>query len=112
MPNMGQVETDEIYIGVDKKGSHYVVPMQAKGGADKLGIAQIEQDFAVCASRFPNLICRPIAAQFMAEDVIALFEFAQDESGVGVFSEKHYKLVPPEQVTDEDLRMYREKTGA
>ena len=29
---MGQVETDEIYVGVDKGGSHYVVPVQAKGG--------------------------------------------------------------------------------
>jgi hypothetical protein len=109
VPNMGQVETDEIYIGVDKKGSHYVIPMQAKGGTDKLGIVQIEQDFAVCANRYPNLICRPVAAQFMAQDVIALFEFAQDENGVGVYSEKHYKLVPPKDVTDEDLRAYREK---
>ncbi len=111
VPEMGQVETDEIYIGVDKKGSHYVVPMQAKGGTDKLGIVQIEQDFAVCAHRFPNLICRPVAAQFMENDVIALFEFGQDENGVGIYSEKHYKLVPPEQVTEEDLRAYREKTA-
>jgi|SRR5947209_6967333 len=112
VPNMGQVETDEIYVGMDKKGSHYVVPMQAKGGTDRLGIVQIEQDFAVCAHRFPNLICRPVAAQFMEEDVIAVFEFAQDENGVGIFTEKHYKLVPPESITDEDLRLYREKAGA
>jgi hypothetical protein len=109
VPNMGQVETDEIYIGVDKKGSHYVIPMQAKGGKDKLGIVQIEQDFGVCAHRFPDLICRPIAAQFMADGVIALFEFAQDENGVGIFSERHYKLVPPEEVTPEDLKAYRER---
>ena len=32
---MGQVETDEIYVGVDKGGSHYVVPVQAKGGGDR-----------------------------------------------------------------------------
>src|SRR6266849_5022529 len=89
VPEMGQVETDEIYIGVDKKGSHYVIPMQAKGGTDKLGIVQIEQDFAVCAHRFPSLICRPIAAQFMTDEVIALFEFAQDENGVGIYSERH-----------------------
>ena len=107
VPDMGQVETDEIYIAVDKKGSHYIVPMQAKGGTDKLGIVQIEQDFAVCAHWFPNLICRPIAAQFMAGGVIALFEFAQDDDGVGIFSERHYKLVPPDEVTEEDLKAYR-----
>ena len=76
VPQMGQVETDEIYVGLDKKGAHYVIPIQAKGGTDKLGIVQIEQDFAVCAHRYPTLICRPIAAQFMEEDVIAIFEFA------------------------------------
>jgi hypothetical protein len=109
VPQMGQVETDEIYVGLDKKGAHYVIPIQAKGGTDKLGIVQIEQDFAVCANRYPTLICRPIAAQFMAKDVIAMFEFAQNADGVGVYSEKHYKLVPPKDVTDEDLLAYREK---
>jgi hypothetical protein len=112
VPQMGQVETDEIYVGLDKKGAHYVIPTQAKGGNDKLGIVQIEQDFAVCAHRYPTLICRPIAAQFMAENVIAIFEFAQNADGVGIYSEKHYKLVPPTDVTDEDLLTYREKTEA
>ncbi|MGB9406494.1 MAG: hypothetical protein WCA89_03095, partial [Terracidiphilus sp.] len=56
VPQMGQVETDEIYVGLDKKGAHYVIPVQAKGGTDKLGIVQIEQDFAVCAHRYPTLI--------------------------------------------------------
>src|SRR6476619_169880 len=44
VPNMGQAETDEIYVGLDKKGAHYVFPVQAKGGSDKLNIVQIEQD--------------------------------------------------------------------
>ena len=48
----------------------------------------------------------------MAEDVIAMFEFAQSADGVGVYSEKHYKLVPPKDVTDEDLLAYREKVEA
>jgi hypothetical protein len=109
---MGQVETDEIYVGVDKKGSHYVLPVQAKGGTDKLGIVQIEQDIAVCAARYPDLICRPIAAQFMGENVIAMFEFAKDGEDVGIFSEKHYTLVPPDKVTKEDLLAYGQKTEA
>jgi hypothetical protein len=107
VPDMGQVETDEIYIGVDKKGAHYVFPIQAKGGKDKLNIVQIEQDFAVCATKFPLLVCRPIAAQFMDEGVIALFEFETSENGVTIASEKHYKLVPPKEVTDADLQTYR-----
>lgn len=109
VPNMGQVETDEIYVGLDKKGIHYVVPVQAKGGADRLGIVQIEQDFGVCANRFPLLVCRPVAAQFMRDGIIALFEFAQNEDGIGITSEKHYKLVPPEEVKDSDLNAYRNR---
>src|SRR6266487_165603 len=108
VPNMGQVETDEIYIGVDKKGAHYVFPVQAKGGTDKLSIVQIEQDLAVCAHKFPSLICRPIAAQFMAEGVIALFEFEEGEDGPKISAEKHYKLVPPDDVTEADLEKYRQ----
>ncbi len=93
-PEMGQVETDELYIGMDKKGAHYVFPIQAKGGTDKLSVVQIEQDFAVCAAKFPLLVCRPIAAQFMDDGIIALFEFEQVENGIGISSEKHYKLGP------------------
>lgn len=107
---MGQVETDELYVGVDKKGTHYIVPVQAKGGKDKLNIVQIEQDMAVCAHKFPLLICRPVATQFMADGVIALFEFAAGDDGVAIASEKHYKLVPPEDLSDADLKAYRERT--
>ena len=77
----GDLTADEIYVGIDKKGVHYVFPVQAKGGTDKLNVVQIEQDFAVCATKFPLLVCRPIAAQFMDEGVIALFEFETGENG-------------------------------
>ena len=107
---MGQVETDELYVGVDKKGAHYIIPVQAKGGKDRLNIVQIEQDMAVCANKFPLLICRPVAAQFMSDGVIALFEFALGEDGVSIAAEKHYKLVPPDDLTEADLKAYRERT--
>lgn len=107
---IGQVETDEIYIGVDRRGAQYVFPVQAKGGSDTLSIVQIEQDFALCAARFPALICRPIAAQFMAGDLIALFDFELGENGVARGSEKHYRLVPPDGVTASDLEMYRARS--
>jgi len=46
--HLGQVETDEIYVGVDRRGAHYVFPVQAKGRGDKLSVVQVEQDLAVC----------------------------------------------------------------
>ncbi len=107
VPDIGQVETDEIYVGIDKRGVHYVLPVQAKGGTDKLAIVQIEQDFAVCASKFPGLICRAIAAQFMRNELIALFELEQTEEGIRVSAEKHYRLVSPEDLPPEELESYQ-----
>ena len=104
---LGQVETDEIYVGVDRRGAHYVFPVQAKGGKDGLNVVQIEQDFAMCAECFPELICRPIAAQFMADDVIALFAFEENEESVAVVTEKHYLLVPPDALSPAELKAYR-----
>lgn len=106
VPQIGQVETDEIYIGLDRRGVHYVLPVQAKGGRDKLGFIQIEQDFAMCEARFASLLCRPIAAQFMANDVIAVFEFVRSDGQLAVAAERHYRLVPSDEVSDEDLRSY------
>ncbi len=104
---IGQVETDEIYVGVDKRGVHHVFPVQAKGGRDKLNIVQIEQDFALCASKFPELLAHPMGAQFMADGSIALFEFKMTEEGLKIASEKHYKLVAPDEVTPELLNQYK-----
>jgi len=109
VPDMGQVETDEVYVGLDQYGVHYVFPVQAKGGTDQLGVVQIEQDFALCANKFSSLICRPIAAQFMEDNLIALFSFETTENGIVISDEKHYRLVLPEQLTDEELAAYRRR---
>jgi len=104
---MGQVETDEIYVGVDRFGVHYVIPVQAKGGNDKLSVVQIEQDIALAAEKFPGLVCRAIGAQFMDGGVIALYEFDSSDQGITVRSEKHYTLVAHEELTAEDFATYR-----
>lgn len=111
VPDIGQVETDELYVGVDTKGRQYVLPVQAKGGRDELSIVQIEQDTALCESRFPDLICLPVAAQFMRDRVIALFSFEKVDGEVKVLTERHYRLVQPNELTPEDLAAYRRRTG-
>ena len=110
-PGVGQVEMDEIYVGLDKKGVHYVFPIQAKGGKDKLSVVQIEQDLAVCEHKFANLVCRPIGAQFIDDGVIVLFEFEQSAEGVRISSERHYRLVAPEEIGEKDLQNYRGRQG-
>ncbi len=109
IPGIGQVETDEIYVGMDKRGAHYVIPVQAKSGSDSLSIVQIGQDFDVCAARFPSLIAKPIGAQFMDDQTVAIFEFERSDEGLRVSAERHYQLVDPDQVSESDLQTYRQR---
>ena len=109
VPGIGQVETDEIYVGLDKSGAHYAIPVQAKSGNDRLSRVQIEQDVALCASKLPSLICRPVGVHMIRSDLVALFEFEQDGDDIRVVTEKHYCLVPPDEVTDQDLMRYQQR---
>lgn len=107
--DVGQIETDEVYVGVDQVGAHFVFPVQAKGGSDRLSIVQIAQDFELCSARFPNLIPRPIAAQFMDHNVIALFELVREGVDIRIRTEEHYRLVPPSDLEPGDLEDYRSR---
>jgi hypothetical protein len=42
----------------------------------------------------------------MRGDTIALFELALDGDDVKILEEKHYKLVPSDQIGADDLRLY------
>jgi len=106
---IGQIEIDELYVGIDRTGSQYVVPVQAKGGKDKHGRQQTEQDIACCAQKFPLLKCRPVSAQFMTSNRIAMSELAVQSGAVKVVAEEHYELVPASQITPDDLALYARK---
>lgn len=103
---IGQIEIDEVYVGLDRKGRQFVVPVQAKGGTDKLSPVQAKQDIACCAEKFPDLICRAISAQFIEKDLIALFELTLEEGSIKVVDEAHYRLVPADQISTQELRAY------
>lgn len=104
---VGQIEIDELYIGLDKHGCHYVIPVQAKGGKDQIGVVQTGQDIAFAAEKFPNMRCRTIAAQFMERGVIALFELKLEGEQVKVVEERHYRLVPAKELDQKAVRDYR-----
>lgn len=91
--HIGQIEIDEIYVAVDREGRRYAIPVQAKGGNDQLGAVQMQQDIACCKQRFVELTCRPVATQFMSDDVIAMFELTMDGEDLKIVDEKHYTLV-------------------
>ena len=107
---VGQIEIDEIYVGVDRHGRQFVVPVQAKGGSDKHGVVQTQQDLACCAEKFPTLICRPVSAQFMPGGRIAMFELTLQTDEIKVVAERHYELVPASAISAADLQAYNIRT--
>lgn len=108
VPNIGQIEVDEVYVGVNKRGTHFVLPCQAKSPGDSFGIVQVMQDAALCAERYPNAICRPIALQFTDDNDVAMLELAVEEKdevfSLRVIDEKHYMLVPGAALDARELR--------
>ncbi|MGO2932408.1 endonuclease [Microbacterium sp.] len=110
--DIGQVEVDEIYAAVDRHGRQFILPVQAKGGSDRLGITQVEQDMAACAVKWPNMLCRNISVQFAGDGLIALFDLTVQDDRVVIRREAHYRLVPASEITVADLRNYDLATGA
>jgi hypothetical protein len=48
----------------------------------------------------------------MDDDVIALFAFEPTDEGIRVSYEKHYRLVPRDQMSSEDLKAYKAQGDA
>ena len=116
--NYGQIEIDEIYVGVDRNGAQYVIPVQAKGPKDTLGAIQTIQDVTYCRTPpekdkrdFTHLECRAVSAQLLREkisktntrEIIALFELDFDGDEVIRKGERHYELVPAESISRQEL---------
>ncbi len=105
---VGQIEIDELYVGIDKRGCHYIIPVQAKGGKDQIGIVQTTQDIRFVEEKFPGMRCRAISAQFMEDSVVALFELMLQDDDIKVVEERHYRLVPAKKLDQAAIRDYRD----
>jgi hypothetical protein len=104
---IGQIEIDELYVGLDKYGCHYIIPVQAKGGKDQIGVVQTTQDIRFVEEKFPGMRCRAVSAQFMDDSVVALFELTLQDNEVRVVDERHYKLVSAADLDPIAIRAYR-----
>lgn len=110
IPNYGQIEIDESYVGLDASGAQYIVPVQAKGGTDVLGAIQTIQDLMFCRTeqKYRDCVARAVSAQFLADDTIALFETTFDGDEVLIAREKHYRLTESKAILAKDLQLYRD----
>ena len=106
--HIGQIEIDELYAGIDSRGCHYIIPVQAKGEKDQIGVVQITQDLAYVDYKFPGIKCRAIAAQFMSDEVVALFELTLQDEEIKIVEERHYRLVAHEELDSDAIRNYRD----
>jgi hypothetical protein len=103
---VGQIEIDELYVGLNRRGKQFIVPVQAKVGKDHHGAVQTEQDIAFCQDRFPSLSCRPVSVHVLSDTRIVLFELALDNGELRIVDQKHYLLVPASEISPADLRRY------
>ncbi|WP_080835193.1 MULTISPECIES: DNA cytosine methyltransferase [Cohnella] len=105
IPSIGQIEIDEIYVGVNKKGEHFIIPVQAKIGGDNIGITQVKQDLEYCNYRYPTLKHKAIAVHAKEPNLIAMFELVIQNDELKVVEERHYILVPASEISEDDLRI-------
>ncbi|MGD0134779.1 MAG: endonuclease, partial [Bryobacteraceae bacterium] len=66
------------------------------------------QDIRWVEQKFPGVRCRAIAAQFTNDGIIALFELRLKGQEIRVVDERHYQLVPAEELDKDAIRSYRE----
>lgn len=104
IPNVGQIEVDELYVGVRNTGQQFIIPVQAKGGNDQIAAAQVRQDLELCRHAYPALTPRLVAVQFAAEDVIAMFELVVQDEELKKADERQYRLVSGNEISPDDLR--------
>jgi len=108
-----QIEIDELYIGLNSTGTHFVIPVQAKAGADNIAAVQARQDLLYCAEQFPHATCKAVSAQFVdtrdeEKNYIVLFEVAlEGPEEVVLVRERRYRLVNRKEITTADLDFYK-----
>jgi hypothetical protein len=74
---MGEVELDALYVGIDKTGKLYILPIEAKSQAENemIGRVQISQMAKLVRQDFAHLNRRILAVKHLRDGTIAVVEF-------------------------------------
>ncbi len=96
LKGIGQIEIDELYLGVDTDGHWYVIPIEAKGPdpRERVGIIQISWLVAFARQYYPELIARPVSVKAWEDGSIFLIEFntAINLEEIRTVNYRRYKL--------------------
>jgi len=102
----GQVEIDDLYVGLNSGGKQFVVPIEAKSAKDHLSKTQIQQAVDFARERYPNLILRPVGIQEMKDESLVLIEFTSGShpDEIKIVEMRRYKLLPMSEVPLDELQ--------
>jgi len=89
--DIGQVEVDDLYVGVDTTGKWYVIPVEAKsvGLQERLGVIQIRQMILFARQHYGDLTMRPVGIKPLDDGSYVFLEF-DDEAELEAISVKRY----------------------
>jgi hypothetical protein len=94
---VGEVELDAIYAGVDKAGTLFIIPIEAKsqGENEMIGRIQIAHMAKLVRQDFPSLQRRILAAKALPDGTIGLVEFddREEPDDFGIVSVGRFRLV-------------------
>ena len=95
--DMGEVELDALYVGVDKTGVLFIVPVEAKseGESEMIGRVQISQMAKLVRQSFPHLRRRILAIKALSDRTISIAEFDdhQEPDDLGIVSVARFRLI-------------------
>ena len=98
MKDSGQIEVDDLYLGVDADGKQYVIPVEAKTASEPLGVVQVVCLNAYGRQILPQLILRSVAIKAHHDGTIFFMELndSLDSEEVRVVGYRRYRLVREE----------------
>lgn len=78
---LGQVEIDDLYIGVNSEGQGFMLPLEAKSAdpRDRLGVIQITQMVKFVKQHFEDLPVRPLGVKVLPDQTYLFMEFTDSE---------------------------------
>jgi len=97
---MGEVELDALYVGVDKTGALFVLPIEAKNQAESEMISRIQVSRMAKLVRqdFVDLRRRILAVKAVADGTIGVVEFddREEPDDFGIVSVSRFRLISKE----------------
>ena len=94
---MGEVELDALYVGVDKTGTLFVLPIEAKSQAESemIGRVQVYQMAKLVRQDFAELSRRILAVKTLADGTIGIVEFDDqiEPDDFGIVSISRFRLI-------------------